>query len=335
MARCLYEVRVGKEYFEMLANREEFEGVPAHDLGSVVVISISPSSAAFSLVRDLAERERSFGRSVYFQVLHRITYDSNEIEASKWFHVIPWTLGYCGETCGTVYDESSSCSICGSGRTRAGPLAIDLKNLPRSRELFANLSGELMVAARLAEELGENGFTGFTLGPVVHSPQLERFGPWLKKVPSGRLLLALRIARHSQDRSGSLDDLEEAAEHEYYELLRGLEPTSDWFELLIEGDAARLGPETQAGIDEFRQDEKGEYRCPLGHTLGLNLLGEIHVVKSSIPNTDLFRCEPRFGWRLGVKRPHAPIVASKRAWEYLVTRCVSGFRWEIVHVSLD
>ncbi len=71
-----------------------------------------------------------------------------------------------GEDCGTEYDETRACPKCGFGARQVGPLHLDLKKVPK-RDIAKTLGGEIVVSARLAEEMKAADIRGYELGPVV------------------------------------------------------------------------------------------------------------------------------------------------------------------------
>ena len=58
--------------------------------------------------------------------------------------------------------------------------------------------------------------------------------------------------------------------------------TPYWKQLWVTGQAGRTVPPTHFGFNPFKDDEKGEYRCPLGHVSGLNLLSEVYVQRGEL-----------------------------------------------------
>jgi hypothetical protein len=98
--------------------------------------------------------------------IHR-KYTPGELKQAEllWLRVRPW-FEPTGEDCGTVYDETKACPKCSSGARQMGPLHLELKRIPK-RDIARTLGGELVVSARLAEEMKAAGIRGHELGPVV------------------------------------------------------------------------------------------------------------------------------------------------------------------------
>ncbi len=122
----------------------------------------------------LVERIRQYERekrghdsvAVTFWEIHR-TYTRKELEEARlfWLKIRPF-FEPTGEDCGTVYDETKACPKCGLGARQVGPLHLELERIPR-RDIARTLGGEVVVSARLAEEMKAAGIRGCELGPVV------------------------------------------------------------------------------------------------------------------------------------------------------------------------
>ncbi len=94
-------------------------------------------------------------------------------------------------------------------------------------------------------------------------------------------------------------------------------------------------PPSAFGISPFDEDESGEYRCPLGHVLGLNRLSEL-TVRSGIPApNDIVTTREAAGTRRGLLRPERFLVVSQRFYSAVVDGRLDGFRFEVVHRSLQ
>jgi hypothetical protein len=104
--------------------------------------------------------------AVTFWEIHR-KYTQRELEEAKlfWIRIRPF-FEPTGEDCGTVYDETKACPKCGFGARQVGPLHLDLKRIPK-RDIARTLGGEIVVSARLAEQMKAEGLRGYELGPVV------------------------------------------------------------------------------------------------------------------------------------------------------------------------
>jgi len=122
------------------------------------------------LLEKIREHEQAWQRRgstmLTYLEIHR-EYTSKELQQAKllWLRVRPF-FEPTGEDCGTVYDETKACLKCGFGARQVGPLHLELERIPR-RDIARTLGGEVVVSARLAEEMKAAGIRGCELGPVV------------------------------------------------------------------------------------------------------------------------------------------------------------------------
>jgi hypothetical protein len=110
----------------------------------------------------------------------------------------------------------------------------------------------------------------------------------------------------------------------------------DWFQLGVSAPPVEVVTPTQYGIDPFDLDEAGEYRCPLGHTAGLNLLTELTLARSSWTGADFVATRHLTGKRSpsgGVLVPAPDYLVSQRLYQRLVAEDIKGFRFEVAHLA--
>ena len=79
-------------------------------------------------------------------------------------------------------------------------------------------------------------------------------------------------------------------------------------------------------------DRQGQYRCPLGHTIGLNVLSELSVDETEFEDCDVALTKQRVGVRRGLLRPKPLLLISPRLRETLIKRDFSGMNFEVVHL---
>lgn len=86
---------------------------------------------------------------------------------------------------------------------------------------------------------------------------------------------------------------------------------SDWFQPRFVGERIRIHARKKFGAMPFDPDEKGEYRCPLGHALGLNQLSQLAVHAPDF-SFDFARTDKLVGSRMGLLRPEPLYLISAR-----------------------
>ncbi len=107
---------------------------------------------------------------------------------------------------------------------------------------------------------------------------------------------------------------------------------TEWFQPVIHSNRLEILSPTKTGINFFDDDSNGSYRCPLGHTIGLQLRSELWVAKTDFGNSDIAYTKQYVGIRGGVIRPEQLLVISPRLWQALRERGLKGFSVEIVHL---
>jgi hypothetical protein len=107
-----------------------------------------------------------------------------------------------------------------------------------------------------------------------------------------------------------------------------------WYQLEVTSRPLGVAPRTRFGINLFDEDEAGEYRCPLGHVLGLNLLSELSVVGEDWDGSDVCATRQWTGMRSrngGAFRPHPLLLISPRLRTLLSELKAKGFELEVAH----
>lgn len=109
---------------------------------------------------------------------------------------------------------------------------------------------------------------------------------------------------------------------------------SSWYQLAITSSVDLL-PRTRIGIDPFDDDPQGKYRCPLGDTLGLNLLSELWISRRGFDaaRSDLSVTKQRIGVRRGLLRPEPCIVASQQFRQATDHVGIKGISFEVAHLA--
>ena len=188
-----------------------------------------------------------------------------------------------GEERGTKYDESSSCPKCGAGAKQIGPLILDLKRIPKGKDIARTIAGEIVVSRRVAELFERHGITGVTLVPVM-----------LNAVSSAE--------------------------------------SKDWFQLNVQSANAEIIAPTRVGINPFDDDLAGECRCLQGDLIGLNLLSEVTIRRTTWGDTDFISSRQFIGVRRGLLRPERLILVSPKAWKLIDAEKLKGVDVEIAHL---
>lgn len=108
-------------------------------------------------------------------------------------------------------------------------------------------------------------------------------------------------------------------------------PQPSHFQLELKTPRVRVSRHTVAGAAPF--DETCYGRCPLGDTVGLNILSELLLESDTVIANDFAETEQFFGHRMGVIRPWRPIVVSPRARDVLLSAGIKGLSYEVAHLK--
>lgn len=112
---------------------------------------------------------------------------------------------------------------------------------------------------------------------------------------------------------------------------RSANPDRRRFQLVSTNASVNVVAPTLAGIDPFDLDDKGDYRCSMGHVLGLNLLSEVSIERP--PSTDIAESIQYVGVRRGLLRPRRITIVSQRVRRILMEAGFRGITFEVVHCT--
>lgn len=277
-------------------------------------------------------------------------YTRAELAAGEMFHLrISAVFEPAGEECGTLYGGSDGCRICGGGFEQLNELRLDLRRVPKKKDIARTIADEWIVSERLADIMAKAGLTGYELHPVKQRPFFNDAPLVLHRVPSGRVLLE-RAKPTGLDLNSrqfcqwlwapEQKDLTEKAEAENLERLArryaASIPPRPWFQLAITAQRVPMVPPSHFGINPFNDDLDGEYRCLHGaekdHVAGLNRLSEVFVDGSAWDGSDITCTTQLVGTRRGLLRPSPLILISPRFRRLLQENNIKGFREEVVYL---
>lgn len=278
--RELVEFRVIEEFASRLFAPHEGKRLGT----SVRKVEIGTDDPRFQRVGELQrEIKRATGRSFFLGWNVRRHYTPAELDAAASFRLkIIAVFEPAGEERGTKYDESFACPSCGSGGKQIGSLVLDLKRIPRGKDIAKTIAGEVVVSRRLAELFTQQGVSGVTFGPI-----------------------RMNAASSAESK--------------------------DWFQLLVVANDVDVIDPTRVGINPFDEDQSGEYRCPRGDLIGLNLLSEVTV--KTRPACDFAVSRQFIGGRRGLLRPEPVVIVSPKVWKLFELEGVKGAGFEVAHVT--
>jgi hypothetical protein len=277
--------------------------------------------------------------------IHR-TYTRKELEAAELLELTPTSMFEpAGETCGTSYDYTNQCPFCGSGRSQISELVLDLRKAPKTRDVAITIGSEWIVSQCLAEMLTDKLVTGVKLGRVRHKARYQDDSFAYSDYPYGRELI-----RQAKQAGVEADDWsfgvwvnrpEQSAllarfHEERLDISerRSRMPTNlpVWHLLTTSSNPIGITPRTRFGADPFIEDPEEDNRCPLGHVLGLNVLSELYVDRSTWDGSDINVTRQMAGIRRGVLVPRPFVLISQRLYRLLRDNKIRGYKAEVVHI---
>jgi hypothetical protein len=279
----IFEFRIDEDFANRLFRPDEGKKLSS---GIVRLIRVPGDDPRLSEIGNLQKQiHRECGRAFFFgwDILRK--YSIEELEAASLFHLkITSTFEPAGEECETKYDPSTASPCCGAGAKQAIPLFLDLKRIPKSKDISRTIAGEIVVSRRVFEIFARHAITGIELSPV---------------------------------RSNQSSSVE----------------STDWFQFTVPKANADIVAPTRVGIDPFDDDDKGEYRCPLGDLIGLNLLSEVSIKSTSLGDADIICSRQFVGVRRGLLRPENIILVSPEVRRLIESEKLKGFEIEVAHLA--
>ena len=340
--REVLEFRIVEEFADHLFEPTEGKKLGNNSIRLVEVEAHDPRLKEIGQIQRQLDLERGELFFTSWDVKRR--YSTKELESAELFHLtIDAVFEPAGEECGTAYDDSGACPHCGAGRVQTSDLKLDLRKVPKRKDMAATIANEWSVSELLAGYISEARIDGFTLRPVRHISHLDDDPLDLETVPTGRRLLqrgqeaglphptpAFWIWLNKPEQRRLLDTAFRERRALSTDSNKPIRPI--YYQLIPISTSLRIIPPTRIGIDPFDEDSKGEYRCPLGHVIGLNPLSEIYIDRSSYDGSDIAFTREMVGIRRGLLRPGPLILISPRLRNLLVEKGVKGFKTDIAHL---
>ena len=142
--------------------------------GSVRKVVVATDDPLFQRICEIDRdfQQRTDGHHFYLGWVPHRRYTRAELSAAEAFKLeIKRTFEPPGEVCGTVYDESTACELCGSGATQRSDLVLDPRSLARADKsnlaAAKTIADEIVVSERFVHFLKSGGFKGAEFRPVM------------------------------------------------------------------------------------------------------------------------------------------------------------------------
>ena len=287
------ELRIYKKYAHLILQPNE-----GKDLGLYVGVEISTNDPRFEKTRLLAEEIRKKYNDYFFLYSEiKRKYSKKELDTATLLHLkIKAVFEPTGEECGTLYDESAACEICGANRKQVGKLKLKKGSIPK-KDIARTIAGEVVVSERFATVFKQRGLKGASLEPIILDKGTSNYYQ----------LMATSELELTMDTVAGVN---------IFDFSEGSEPT----EFTVSGG-------------HHVNIEKEVYKCPKGHTIGLNILSELYVLRSpSINDYDFFSSKQKIGVKRGLLQPEPLYLCSPAFRKMVEEEKLSGFQFEIAHI---
>lgn len=274
------ELRINYDYAHLLFKADEGKNLGT----SVKVVELSKEDPRYNEIPIIAKRvQQKYDKAFFFGWEIKRKYSKKELEASTLLHLkIKTVFEPAGEECGTLYDETVSCEVCGANRKQISPLTLKHGSVPK-KDIARTIAGEVVVSEKFAATCKQRELKGLLLEPIIFD-----------------------------------------------------KGTSNFFQL-IASSQIELSHNTIAGINPFDLSTSSEgeiYKCPKGHTIGLNLLSEPHVLNiQPIGECDFYMSKQKVGVKRGLLRPEPIYFCSQAFRKMIEEERLTGFEFEIANIE--
>jgi hypothetical protein len=136
-----------------------FESDEGKRLGLVRLVKISQSDPRIGeIVRLQRKLDRTKGRPFFYGWRILREYSHRELaDADLLVLQVRSTFEPAGEECGTTYDDSAACAICGADAPQTSDLRLNIARIPQTRSITRTMAGEIVIASSLAKRLIRTG----------------------------------------------------------------------------------------------------------------------------------------------------------------------------------
>jgi ribosomal protein S14 len=291
----MHEFRIFKDYYHLLpANNAKFNGM-------VYVLKISKDDPFFREIGIMDQELRNrHGKALFgFWDVSR-SYTKKELANARLFHFnIKIAFEPTGEECGTVYDETTACELCGANRSQVGPLKLKKGSIPK-KDIARTIAGEVVVSEKFAVVCEQRKLKGIMLEPVLFEKGTSKYYQLFASSPKLELTEKTIAGQNPFDLSGEDSEATEFTVSGGYKVK---------FDRMI-------------------------LKCPRGHLIGSKLISEAYVLNNpSIGSYDFFESKQKFGVKHGLLRPEPLYLCSQSFRKMVEEERLSGFDFEIANIE--
>ena len=172
----IVEFRIGEKDSRLLFSKHEGKILGDKGIYEVRQIFLDTKDPRYLEVGKLEQKFWANG-SLYFSGWDfNRKYTKSELENAKWFQLIFMReFEPSGEECGTVYDDTTACPICGADAKQTNPLFLRGSSIPKSKDFSYTIAdNEFVVSRRAKEVFDRNKITGVQFGPIIHDKRTNK-----------------------------------------------------------------------------------------------------------------------------------------------------------------
>lgn len=293
------------------------EGVPA----VVTEVRVLSGSPLIDLVKEVQQECDEAGET--FLVTGSVVrqYTRREIkDAAVLCLKIRGTFEPAGEECGTAYDDSGACGICGSGGRQVNELILPRAKIPRKDDIAMTIASEFVVSRQFVVACEQSRLRGLKFLPIRDAESGMLLKDWRQLVPessSAEVVAPTSYGTTPFDVFGGDFSQERRTKVAGYV----------WDSLSRNIPAGAVGAMMVAA-----EGPAGVMRCPNGDKIGGIRFSELHVKLIGADESDFFATRQFVGLRSGFVRPYRELLFSQRMSQVLLESGMKGLDVEPVHV---
>lgn len=287
----ILELRINYDYAHLLFKADEGKNLGT----SVKVVELLKEDPRYNQVPFIAEEvEKKYKRGFFFGWQIKRQYSKKELDTAKLFHLkIKAVFEPTGEECGTLYDETTACEICGSNRKQISSLRLKKGTIPK-KDIAKTIGGEVIVSEKFVNSVKQRNLQGLQFNPI----NIEKY---------------YQLTTNTEIELSNLT-------------IAGVDP--------FDFSEGSNGVEFTVSGGYSVKLEKEVYKCPNGHTIGLNLLSETYVESEpSINGSDFLKSKQKIGVKRGLLRPEPIYFCSQAFREMVEFEKLSGFSFEVTKMD--
>ncbi len=155
------EFRIYKKYAGKLFHPNE-----GKDLDPFQVVEVEKNDPKYEQIGFLTKEIRRKYNDLFFMYWNiKRKYSKKELDTTTLLHlIIKTTFEPTGEECGTLYDETVACEVCGANRKQINSLILKKGTLPK-KDIAKTIGGEVVVSEKFMNTARQWNLKGLQFSP--------------------------------------------------------------------------------------------------------------------------------------------------------------------------